>query len=162
VTSIGVAPFKNCASLQFNEYNNAYYLGNSKNPYIILVKAQNTNISSCEVNTGTRFIHCEAFLGCDKLSDITIANGVTSIGTNAFVDCTNLYEITIPDSVRSIGNAVFFNCNRLTSVTFENPNGWVGIDSKGKVVPSKLDIPSIAAKYLTDTYVSCSWTRDRE
>ena len=42
VTSIGNSAFSFCNSLNYNEYDNAYYLGNENNPYLALIKAKDT------------------------------------------------------------------------------------------------------------------------
>ena len=65
-------------------------------------------------------IAAEAFLGCSKLTSVTIPNGVTSIGYGAFRDCSGLTSVTIPDSVTSIGYSAFNDCSGLTSVTIPN------------------------------------------
>ena len=117
VTSIGSDAFSGCSKLTYNEYGNAYYLGNSTNPYIYLVKAKNTSITSCDIYNGTLFIGSDAFSACSKLTSVTIPDSVTSIGEQAFRSCTSLTSITIPNSVTSIGNYAFNNCTSLTSIT---------------------------------------------
>ena len=47
VTSIGSSAFEGCSSLKYNEYDNGLYLGNKKNPYVVLMDTKNTNITSC-------------------------------------------------------------------------------------------------------------------
>ena len=108
VTSIGEEAFSYCSSLQYNEYDNGYYLGNDNNPYIILVKAKDTSITSCTIHENTKFIH-----------------------SSAFYNCSSLTSITIPDSVTSIGNSAFSFCYSLTSITFQGTKAqWYAI-SKG-------------------------------
>ena len=57
----------------------------------------------------------DAFNNCDKLTTITLPEGVISIGNNAFYGCKGLTEFTIPDGVTSIGNYAFYSCNTLTA-----------------------------------------------
>ncbi|MBP3308382.1 MAG: leucine-rich repeat protein [Clostridia bacterium] len=118
VTSIGSYAFYDCTSLNFNTYDNAYYLGNNENPYLVLVKAKNTSITSCAINSNTRFIHSYAFYNCTSLTSITIPSSVTSIGSSAFSACTSLTSITIPNGVTSIGYYAFYNCTALTEINF--------------------------------------------
>ncbi len=40
-----------------------------------------------------------AFLDCERLTSVTIPNGVTSIGDNAFIGCLGLASVTIPKSL---------------------------------------------------------------
>ena len=58
----------------------------------------------------------EAFVGCSRLTSITIPDSVTEIGYQAFSYCNSLTSITIPDSVTTIGGYAFYGCRSLTSV----------------------------------------------
>ena len=116
VTGIGDNAFSGCDNLKYNGYDNAYYLGNEINPYVVLAKAKDNAITSCIINERTKCIVSPAFSYCSALTSITIPDSVTSIGADAFSSCAGLTEITIPDSVISIGSRAFFNC-RLTSIT---------------------------------------------
>ena len=98
VTCIGDYAFCECRSLN-NGYDNAYYLGNSENPYLCLIKAKSEYITSCEINGKCKFICNNAFevnaflYGSSSLTSVTIPNSVTSIGAAAFYDCSNLTSI---------------------------------------------------------------------
>ena len=111
VTSIGDYAFDGCSSLQYNEYDNAHYLGNTFNPYLVLVKAQSTSITSCKINENTKIICSFAFDGCSSLASITIPDSVTSIGYYAFWNCRGLTSVTIGNSVTSIGDGAFYGCS---------------------------------------------------
>lgn len=151
VTSIGDRAFSQCSSLQYNEYGNCYFLGNEENPYLVLVKASNTSITTATISNDTRFIMAEAFLGCKSLTSIEIPNSVTdigvqvfdycsqltsvtfeegskltSIGLSAFSSCSLLTSIVIPVGVTYMGNSVFKNCSSLTIYCEANskPDGW--------------------------------------
>ena len=119
--------FDNCDNLQYNEYDSVLYLGNTDNPYLMLIKAKSTDIESCKIGDGCRFIDNSAFMNCKKLKSITIPNGVTNIGENAFYSCEKLATINIPESVRSIGQYAFYNCESLTSITI--PDGVTAIEN---------------------------------
>lgn len=82
---------------------------------------------------------------------------VTKILDNAFGSAPNLKELVIPDSVTSIGSAAFYGCSSLTSIEFKKTEGW----KAGSTAISSTDLEDKgkAAEYLTDTYVSDSWTR---
>ena len=127
VTEIGSSAFYNCSSLIYNnEYDNAYYLGNASNPYLLLIKAKSTDITSCEINNECKFIYSYAFKDCSGLMSITIPETVTDIGWGAFCGCSGLTSVTIPESVTSIGSMAFYNCSRLTSITIPNSVTSIG------------------------------------
>ncbi len=117
VTYIGKGVFTYCQNLKYNQYDNLMYLGNEKNPYKVLVKAQNVNISSCNISDKTDHILSYAFSSCENLKKITIPSGVTTIGEGAFVACSNLSEITIPESVSHIGDFAFRGCTSLINIS---------------------------------------------
>ena len=126
VTSIGVNAFFGCDSLEFNEYDNAKYLGNDQNPYVALIEAKNSNITSCNINENTKVMADEAFYRCSSLESITIPNGVTSIGNWAFASCASLESMAIPNSVTTIGWFAFRNCRSLTSIIIPNSVTYIG------------------------------------
>ncbi len=119
VTSIGNDAFS-YTSLTYNKYDDAYYIGNKDNPYLWLIEAKDTSITSCTINENTKFIYQSAFSGCSSLTSIVIPDSVTSIGNEAFYGCTGLTSVTIGDSVTSIGESAFRGCNSLTSITIPN------------------------------------------
>lgn len=114
VTRIGANPFPD--NLVYNEYDNAYYLGNNDNPYLVLVKAKSFDITSCIINENTKLISSRAFEG-SNLTSITIPSSVTSIADQAFFGCS-LTSITIPSSVTSIGDYAFACCDNLKYVFY--------------------------------------------
>ena len=126
VTSIGNYAFDGCDNLKYNEYGNAYYLGNVDNPYVVLVKAKNTDITSVTIHENTRVIYYKAFYECSSLTSVSIPDSVTSIGSSAFYECTSLTSVTIPDSVTSIGDYAFEDCTSLTSVTIPDSVTTIG------------------------------------
>lgn len=185
--NVGNNIFDGCNSLQYNEYNNALYLGCENNKYIMLVKAKNDNITICEMHRDTKIVCSGAFFFCKSLTNVTIGNSVLSIGNSAFESCDSLTSITIPDSVTmigykafsycgslksvTIGNSVssiaayaFDGCNSLTNAIFKNTNGWWYASSssatRGTSISSKrLADSSTAAAYLISTYSSKYWHR---
>ncbi|MDO4420336.1 MAG: leucine-rich repeat protein [Ruminococcus sp.] len=54
------------------------------------------------------------FSQCEKLTDVTIEEGITKIGDRAFFECDSLTEIEIPSTVKTIGVRAFGMCNGFT------------------------------------------------
>lgn len=115
VASMDQSVFAECPLLQYNEYDNALYLGSKTNPYHVLIKAKDENISSCIIHSNTKVIYANAFSNCTSLTDVTIPDGVWEIGVAAFHSCTSLISITIPDSVTLIDSSAFANCTSIKS-----------------------------------------------
>lgn len=95
----------------YNEYDNAYYLGNIENPYLILLEAKGTFITSCVINEKTVVICDCAFEYCSGLKSVTIPNSVTSIGSYAFSGCNNLKTVSVP-SKNLIDDTTLGGCNK--------------------------------------------------
>ncbi len=125
VTSIGYSVFDGCSQLNYTEYGNCCYLGNSDNPYCALIKVMSTSVSTVSIHKNTRVIASDAFSNCTNLTNVNIPDSVTSIGNGAFYNCSSLSSVSIPDSVVSIGKYAFEDCSNLTSVTI--PDSVVSI-----------------------------------
>ena len=82
-------------------------------------------LTSITIPDGITNIGANTFRGCTGLTSITIPDGVTSIEEGVFDGCKSLTSITIPDSVTSIGASAFSSCNKLTSITI--PDGITNI-----------------------------------
>ena len=103
ITSTGDSVFNGCNRLVYNEYDNAYYLGNETNPYVILIKAKNYDIISCEIHSGTKSILDGAFGGCTNLKNVIVGNGIQHVGQFAFRNCYNL-EYNEYNGIYYLGN----------------------------------------------------------
>lgn len=99
ITSIGNGVFNGCSSLEYNDYNDAYYLGSSNNPYYLLVKAKESAVS-VSVHSDCKIINSSAFSNCTSLVSITIPDDIEVIGSNAFSNCLIEYA-TIPEKALS-------------------------------------------------------------
>ena len=117
VTSIGSQAFSGCDSIICATYDNAKYLGDETNPYLTLIEAMSTSITSVTINENCKIINDYAFYKCSSLTSITIPEGVTTIGAYAFSGCSSLKSITLPASITRIGESAFRNFDGLTSIT---------------------------------------------
>ena len=128
ITYIGSEAFYECYNLEYNEDDDAYYLGNDSNPYVVLVRAKDTSITSCIINDNTKIIYHNAFQYCYSLSgELAIPNGVTQIGNSAFYECYGLTgDLVIPNSVIYIGDSAFYYCSGVTKLTIGNSVTTIG------------------------------------
>jgi len=117
ITYVGDGVFLNCSALQYNKYDNANYLGNDANRFVVLMKAINTGITSCDINENTKIIYETAFSQCASLTDIVIPQGVTLIGDSAFSRCTDLTNVVIPSGVTEVRDNAFYRCDNLKEIT---------------------------------------------
>ena len=165
--------FEGCSLNYYNEYDNALYLGNSENPYVVLMKVKDANISSCKIHEDTRIIWKEAFYNCNNLTCVTFTenNHLTSIGSCAFYNCKNLTSIEIPSSVTSIGAMAFNSCSSLTKVNITNLESWFNIvfdDAASNplycaknlylndVLVTSIEIPSSITKIRSYSFYNCT------
>ena len=149
IVSVGDHAFENCGKLEYNELDNALYLGNTENPHLILVKAKDATITRCIVDDKTvaicdnafhgctelamldipdtvKNIGSYAFKGCGSLTKINFPEGNTFIGAETFEGCSNLKKIAIPASVTTVGKAAFANCVSLKEVTIAENSALIG------------------------------------
>lgn len=72
------------------------------------------------VNIGGQTYNVEvnqlAFRLCNKITEVTIGEGVTWIGDFAFVGCSSLQKVSLPSTLNRIGGGAFVNLPLLTEV----------------------------------------------
>ena len=84
-----------------------------------------TGIVEMVVPDAVQYIGDEAFLGCSRLSSITLPSHLIGISAGLFQDCTALHSITIPQSVVDISRNAFKQSG-LVSITFEGDIDDIG------------------------------------
>lgn len=55
----------------------------------------------------------------NKVTKVSIPEGVTKIGDNAFANCFDLTEVILPASITAIDHNAFFRCTALASIYFK-------------------------------------------
>ena len=98
IASIGTAAFEGTKFYNNNNNwnNNLLYI----NDY--LVKCNPEFEGECVIKNNTRIIAEAAFNGCQKLTKVTIPQGITVIEDLMFNNCYELTSVSIPDTVTSI------------------------------------------------------------
>lgn len=104
----------------------------------IEIPAEVTNPEDGEAYSVTA-IDGGAFMGNEKITSVTIPEGVEEIGTGAFQNCSALEKAVMPDTLISIGTRAFFNCEKLADVTF------------GK------NVSSVGDMAFSDYFTACPW-----
>ena len=82
-------------------------------------------ITTVTIGNGVTSIGDYAFYSFDKLAKASIPYGVTKIGNYAFENCGKLSEINLPNSLTVIGSSAFEYCSNIQSIII--PDGVVGI-----------------------------------
>ena len=97
ITSIGEHAFRGCNDSLFFKENNAVYIGNSDNKYMVLLKAESFKIKSCNVNNNCKVIADYAFENCASLKTVTVPANII-MGSYVFY-CSNNATIYCCDTV---------------------------------------------------------------
>lgn len=115
------------------------------------------NLTTVEFVGSNVHIDASAFSECSKLSTFYVSStsDVASIGGLAFKACESLTTIKICKYAYFIGANAFINSG-LTSAEFVDASGWTA--GTTEIPMNDLQNSSIAATYLTTTYVDQEWT----
>lgn len=84
------------------------------------------DLVSLKIGEGITAVDGYAFDGCEKLESVEFAASVKSIA-NAFVGCDKLRDLKMPDGLEIIGHWAFNDCGKLESIPI--PNGVKTIES---------------------------------
>ena len=84
-----------------------------------------TKIHSIVINDNVEEIG--SFLGCDRLTDIVLPEGIEIIPESFANGCVSLKAIELPKSLKYIGNFAFANCLELETITIPANVEYIGI-----------------------------------
>ena len=154
INNVGSLAFWNCKKLNYNQYDNALYLGTQDNPYLALINAV---FSENDTETTWVVIPTRAVTSCQINADCEVIAG------SAFENCKNLTSITIPSKVKTIGSSAFRSCKKITSIILEGAINYIGsyafFDSGVKTVKigssiTKIDLNAFSNAPITSFTVS--------
>jgi len=155
---MGDSAFRYNDNLTYNIYDNAKYLGNENNPYVLLAGYTDRLITSCEINPNTKIINSSAFLACTELTSIHIPYSVITIGDSAFQNCNKMTSITFDENsqVNSIAS-VFYGCSSLQSIIIPANCTELGyMTFYGCEALTSIYIPKNVIKEGTKTFYECA------
>ena len=119
--------------------------------------AQKEKITAVTIENGVTYVGAYAFDHCKKLTQITIYAQLDSIGKGAFCDCEGLTSIEIPKTVTSIGVKAFSGCKGLSNI--EIPETVVSIGGAafdGCTGLTSIKIPATVTSIKEYTFNECS------
>lgn len=162
ITEIDSYTFSSVSSLKFNEYDNAYYLGNEDNPYVALIKVKNKDIETCNIHSDTITIAEDAFNNCHNIKSLTIPDSVVCIGEDAFYNCENLESISIGSGLEEMISSVFAHCDKLRKINYSGTTSeWDDIYKWEKAVGSSVNDWNYSLDdcyvYCTNGKIDCEW-----
>ena len=108
--------FPGCTSLEYNEYENALYLGNEDNPWVALISLKSKSIETCNIASQTKCIAYRTFIRCDSLTNVVLPGSLNRIGYNTFSYCSSLKNVSILDGATIIEACAFKGCQSLSSI----------------------------------------------
>ncbi len=125
VTKIEDGAFDDCSNLIYNQFDQGYYLGDTRNPYSVFIKAVSNDISTITINKNTEIFYGTGLKDCKTLSKISmrevyggylayIFGGKDYKFNEAYVP-SSLKEVTITDC-SEINSFAFYNCNNIAKI----------------------------------------------
>ncbi len=123
---LGEGVFQGCDELTYYVTNDARYLGNDENSFLILVDIKDKEMRNFKLNDKTRFIHNGAFTFCERLKSIQIPSAVLGIGARAFYGCKRLEKVKLKNGILSIGMQAFEGCESIESLEIPDTVSFIG------------------------------------
>ncbi len=96
--------FMNTPKLQYATDGNGLYLGNTANPYVVLISAVNLNIENCTVNDATKVIADGALANCSYLEEVVLGKNVKVVSEACF-EGSEYIQYSEYENMRYIGTA---------------------------------------------------------
>ena len=131
IVRIDAQNFSSCKNLKYNEAGGAKYLGNDRNPYLVLVSSDG-DIRECDVAEGCKLIMENAFDERLKLSRVSLPDSLRYIGFMAFYSCESLAEVSFSDGLEEVAPVAFSGCP-IEKLCLPDSVKRVGFDAFGNV-----------------------------
>ena len=118
-----------CGSPYFATYNEARYLGNDENPYMVLYDVPNKSVKGLAIHPDCNLIGGNAFRMCHSLKSIVIPSKVQRICLDAFGTLNSLGSVVIENAPVVLEERAFDNDDSLTSVSLGNAVVSIGANA---------------------------------
>ena len=108
-----------------------------------------------------RIIGDDAFAENERLTSVTIPEGVTEIGSNAFGQCFSLQSVQLPSTLQATGHVSFQNCYLLTEIHL--PDGLIIIAPEtfnGCTGLTSITIPDSVTDFGVNPFCGCTNLRE--
>lgn len=141
--------FDDCNKFKYNEYENAEYLGNETNPYLLLLSIKSNDITTFSINENCKYIYGPVFDGCYLIESINIPKNVEGVGKGIFGGCAAIKNITVDENnakYKAIDGNLYSKDGKTlvtyargnTAETFTVPDGVENIGSEAFKYSDKL------------------------
>lgn len=114
-------------------------------------------ITSITIKEGVTNVGNLAFYGCSSIQSITLPSTITKIGDMAFAGCTSLARVKLNDGLKSIGANAFARCESLGAIRL--PNGLLNIGYQAFYLCTSLSsirIPKTTTNLSESIFAYCS------
>lgn len=115
--------------------------------------AHKNKITTVTIGQGINNISRNSFNGCVNMENISIGKDVTLIKSDSFSNCQKLKSITIPASVNLIESDAFKNCSSLEKINVEDGNLYYSSDKHGVLFYNKTELVQYPLGNKRNTYV---------
>ena len=116
----------------------------------------NEKITSVTIPEGVTRIGMEAFQECRQLARVTLPSTLTNIGNYAFFCEDSLITLTIPGSVKEIGDHTFSGCKNLKTLTLQEGVERIGNCAfSGCESLTEVNLPSTLNYIETLAFATC-------
>ena len=107
--------------------------------------------------TGTGYMNSTPYSEYkDRITSVTVGEGVTNIGSYAFNEFTNLTEVNIADTVTDINDSAFYGCTSLANINLPDslisiyPNAFAGCTAL-----TAIDLPDSLNYIYFNAFLGC-------
>ena len=114
-------------------------------------------LTSVTLTEGVMEIQSYAFRGCKGIKTMSIPEGVSAIHDGTFFTCRKLQSIQLPSTLLQIGNSAFLGCSNLTEISFPESCQEIGENAFEDCMQlQELTFPSSLTKIGFRAFANCS------